>query len=88
MQAFGLKPSEADHSILYCHTSPAKCINLMVCVDDIVITQIDTIRISQLEEYLLNHLQTRDLDFLKYFLSVKVGSIRGRCCYFTKKICS
>jgi len=73
MQAFGLKPNETDHSIFYCHSFPRKCVDLMIYVDDIVITRNDTIRISQLKEYLFSHLQTKDLHFLKYFLSIEVA---------------
>jgi len=29
VQLFGLKQSETDHSIFYCHTSPGKCVYLM-----------------------------------------------------------
>jgi len=55
VQLFGLKRSEADHSVFYCHTSPGKCVYLMVYVDDIVITGNDAINISQLKEHLFSH---------------------------------
>ena len=38
VQAFGMKRSEADHSIFYFHTSLSECVYLVIYVDDIVIT--------------------------------------------------
>ena len=49
VRMFGLKRSEADHSVFYCHTSPEKCVYLIVYVDDIVITGNDTTKITQLK---------------------------------------
>ena len=70
---FGLKRSEADHSVFYCHTSPGKCVYLMVYVDDIVITGNDATKITQLKEHLFSHFQTKDLGSLKYFLGIEVA---------------
>jgi len=36
VQIFGLKPSEVEHSN-FCHTSPRKCVYLIVYVDELVI---------------------------------------------------
>ena len=52
VQKFGLRRNEADHSVFYKHTSPRKCVYLIVYVDDIVITGNDTTGISQLKEHL------------------------------------
>ena len=57
----------------YCHTSPGKCVHLMVYVDDIVITWNDATKIVQLKEHLFNHFQTKDLGHLKYFLGIEVA---------------
>lgn len=46
VQNFGLKHSEANHSVFYCHTSLGKCVYLVVYVDHIVITGNDHTRIS------------------------------------------
>jgi len=46
VQLFGLKRSEADHSVFYCHTSPRKCVYLMVYVDDIVVIGNDATKIA------------------------------------------
>ena len=73
VQNFGLKRSEADHSIFYCLTSPGKCVYLIVYVDDIVITGNDAGKISQLKEHLCHHFQTKDLGNLKYFLGIEVA---------------
>ena len=73
VQAFGMKRSEADHSVFYCHTSPGRCVYLVVYVDDIVITGNDPKKISQLKEHLFSHFQTKDLGKLKYFLGIEVA---------------
>ena len=73
MEAFGLKCSEADHSIFYCHASLGKCVYLVIYVDDIVITGNDVAKISQLKMHLSSHFQTKDLGSLKYFLGIDVA---------------
>ena len=57
----------------FTHTSPGKCIYLIVYVDDIVITGNDIVDISQLKEHLCRHFQTKDLGSLKYFLGIEVA---------------
>jgi len=49
----------------------------MVYIDDIVITGNDITRIAQLKKYLFNHFQTKDLDYLKYFLRIEVAQSKG-----------
>ena len=73
VQQFGLKRSEADHSVFYCHSSLGKCVYLVVYVDDIVITGNDVTKISQLKQHLFGHFQTKDLGCLKYFLGIEVA---------------
>jgi len=73
VQKFGLRRSEADHSVFYKHTSLGKCLYQIVYVDDIVITGNDTARISQLKKHLCRHFQTKDLGSLKYFLDIEVA---------------
>lgn len=46
VQSVGLKCSEVDHSVFCCHTSPGKCVYLVVYVDDIVIIGNDAGKIS------------------------------------------
>nr|KYP52070.1 Copia protein [Cajanus cajan] len=57
----------------YCHTSPGRCVYLIVYVDDIVITGNDVAIISQLKKHLFSHFQTKDLGHLKYFLGIEVS---------------
>lgn len=77
VHAFGLKRCEEDYSVCYCHTSPNKCVYLVVYVDDIVIIGNDQEKISQLKEHLFSHFQ-KDLGRLKYFLGIEVAqSERG-----------
>jgi len=45
MLVFGLKWSEAHH-LVYCHTTLGKCVLSMVYVDDTVLTENDTTKIS------------------------------------------
>ena len=78
MLTFGLKQSEADYSVFYCHTSSRKCVYLTIYVDDIVITRNDITRIARLEKHLFRYFLTKDLGYLKYFLGIKVAqSIEG-----------
>ena len=73
VQNFGMKRSEADHSVFYCNTSHGKCVYLVVYVDDIVITGNDDGKISQLKQHLFDHFKTKDLGSLKYFLGIEVA---------------
>ena len=85
VQLFRLKRSETDHSIFYCHTSPEKCVYLMVYVDDIVITGNETTKIVQLKEHLFSHFQTKDLGHSKYFLGIEVAQSRDGVMISQKK---
>nr|KYP52254.1 Retrovirus-related Pol polyprotein from transposon TNT 1-94 [Cajanus cajan] len=51
VQQFGMIRSEADHSVFYRH-STARCIYLIVYVDDIVLTGSDHHGISQIKQHL------------------------------------
>jgi len=73
VQSFGLKRSEADHSVFYCHKCSGKCVYLVVYMDDIVIIGNDNAKISQLKEYLSSHFLTKDHGSLKYFLGIEVA---------------
>ena len=73
VQAFGMKQSEADHLVFYCHTSSSRCVYLVVYADDIVIIGNDQEKIVQLKEHLFRHFQTKDLGKLKYFLGIEVA---------------
>ena len=73
VHAFGMKRSETDHSVFYCHTSSSGCVYLVVYVDDIVITRNDQEKIAQLKEHLFSHFQTKDLGKFEYFLGIEVA---------------
>ncbi|RZB87138.1 Pectin acetylesterase 2 isoform B [Glycine soja] len=73
VQAFGMKQSEADHSVFYCHTSSSRWVYLVVYVDDLVITRNDQEKIAQLKQHLFSHFQTKDYGKLKYFLGIEVA---------------
>lgn len=65
VQKFGLKWSQADHSVFYYHSSSGTCIYLVAYVDDIVITGDDQQKISELKKYLVSHFETKDLGMLR-----------------------
>ena len=67
MKNFGMKQSEANYSF-YCHTSPRKCVYLIVYVD----TGNDASKIFQLKQHLFSHFQTINFGCLKYFLGIEV----------------
>jgi len=64
--------SEVDHSVFYRHSN-ARCIYLIVYVDDIVFTRSENLGISLLKQHLCRHFQTKDLGKLKHFLGIEVA---------------
>ena len=72
VQQFGMTRSEANHSVIYRHSS-AGYIYLVVYVDDIVLTGSDHHDISQVKQHLCQHFQTKDLGKLRYFLGIEVA---------------
>ncbi|RDX91387.1 Copia protein, partial [Mucuna pruriens] len=73
VQNFGMTRIKADHFVFYCHFFFAKCVYLVVYVDDIVTIRNDDTKISQLKQYLFSHFQSKDLGHLKYFLGIEVA---------------
>jgi len=71
-QQFGMTHIEADHSVFYHHSS-AGCIYLVEYVDDIVLTSSDHHGISQVNQDLCEHFQTKDFGKLRYFLGIEVA---------------
>ena len=71
VEKFGLQKSKSDHSVFYWNSSLG-IILLVVYVDDIVITESDSIGISSLKSFLHDQFHTRDLGMLSYFLGVEV----------------
>ena len=65
--------STSYHSVFYYHTSSGQCIYLIICVDDIVITDSDQDGIQILKQHLFSHFQIQDLGDLKYFLGVEIA---------------
>ena len=71
IEKFGLQKSKSDHFVFY-RNSQASIIELVVSVDDIVITGNDMAGISSLKSFLHGQFHTKDLRMLKYFLGVEV----------------
>ena len=65
--------STTDHYVFYHHSSTRQCIDLVVSVDDIVITSSNQDSIQKLKQHLFSHFQTKDLRKLKYFLGIEVA---------------
>ena len=55
VQEFGITWSTSNHSVFYHHTSSEECINLIVYMDDIVITGTNQDGIWKLKQHLFNH---------------------------------
>ena len=66
-----MQKSKSDNSVFY-RNSSACIILLVVYVDDIVITESDSIGISSLKSFLHGQFYTKDLGMLRYFLGVEV----------------
>ena len=60
-----------DHPVFY-RTSSSCIIQLVVYVDDIVITRSDSKDISSLKSFLKSQFHTKDLEMLRYFLGIEV----------------
>ena len=71
IEKFGLQKSKSDHFVFY-RNSSSSIILLVVYVDDIVITENDSTRISSLKSFLHSQFHTKDLGMLRYFLGVEV----------------
>ena len=69
--------STSDHFVFYHHTSLGQCINLIVYVDDIVISSSDQDGIQKLKQHLFNHFHTKDLGKLKYFLGIEIAQSKS-----------
>ena len=65
VQEFGMTQSTSDHFVFYHHTLSEQCINLIVYVDNIVITSSDQDGIWNLKQHLFSHFQAKDLEKLK-----------------------
>lgn len=72
VKSFGMKQSNADHSVFF-RTSGTKNIYLVVYVDDIVITGNDLTGIQELKNHLFRQFQTKDMGKLRYFLGIEVA---------------
>ena len=66
-----MQKSKLDHSAFYKNSSSI-IIQLVVYVDDIVITRSNSKGISSLKFFFHNQFHTKDLGMLKYFLVVEV----------------
>ena len=71
VEKFGLQKSKYDHFVFY-RNSSSGIILLVLYVDDIVITESDSTRISSLKFFLHGQFHTKDLGMLRYLLGVEV----------------
>jgi len=77
--------SDTDHSIFFKRSSFNKLIYIVVYVDDIVIIGNDQERIQYLKQQLFNHIQTKDLGRLRYFLGIEVAQSQEGISIFQRK---
>ena len=69
---YGFQRSTYDYSVFVRHSSIGIVV-LIVYVDDIIISGIDSIGIANLKRYLGQHFHTKDLGTLHYFLGIEVA---------------
>lgn len=67
----------SDHSI-FVHHKDSKVIMLIVYVDDIIISNHETLGVANAKFYLYQHFHTKDLDLLRNFLGIKVVCSKKR----------
>ena len=71
-----MQKSKCDHLVFY-KNSNTGLILLVVYMDDIDITGDDSTGISSLKSFLQTQFQIKDLDLLKYFLSIEVSKCKS-----------
>ena len=71
VEEFGMQKCKSDHFVFY-RNSSLGIILLVVYVDDIVITGIDSKGISSLKSFLQSQFHTNDLRMPRYFLGIEV----------------
>uniref|UniRef100_A0A2N9JBU6 Reverse transcriptase Ty1/copia-type domain-containing protein n=1 Tax=Fagus sylvatica TaxID=28930 RepID=A0A2N9JBU6_FAGSY len=71
--ATGFTPSPYDLVLFIRHTSTGITLNLLY-MDDMIITGDDTTSIRDLQKFLSQHFEMKDLDTLSYFLGLEVTS--------------
>ena len=69
----GFTPSPYDSTLFICHT-PTGISLILFYVDDMIITGDDTASIRDLQKFLSQHFEMKDLGALSYFLSLEVTS--------------
>ena len=69
----GFTPSPYDSALFICHTSTGITL-ILLYVDDIIIVGDDTTDIHDLQKFLSQHFEMKDLGTLSYFLGLEVTS--------------
>jgi hypothetical protein len=69
----GFTPSPYDLALFIRHTSNSITL-ILLYVDDMIITNDDTAGIRDLQKFLSQHFEMKDLGTLSYFLDLKVTS--------------
>ena len=69
----GFTPSPYDSALFICYTSTGITL-ILFYVDDMIITGDDTVGIHDLQKFLSQHFEMKDLGTLSYFLGLEVTS--------------
>ena len=69
--SYGFLQSQADHTIFYKHSKDGKVADLIVYLDDIILTSDNETELAALKQKLAKEFQIKDLGILKYFLGME-----------------
>ncbi|WMV48782.1 hypothetical protein MTR67_042167 [Solanum verrucosum] len=73
MIKLGYRQSQGDHTLFIRHSKTGKVTELLVYVDDIIVTGDDSEEIQNMKKCLLKEFDIKELGKLKYFLGIEVA---------------
>ena len=74
VRSHGYSQSQADHTLFCNHSRDGKLANLIVYVDDIILTGDNLVELERLKNFLAREFEIKDLGTLRHFLGMEVIS--------------
>ena len=73
MKLLEYRQCSGDHTMFFRHSLAGGVTILIVYMDDIIITENNTVEAKHLEDHLLKYYQGKNLEPLKYFLGIEIA---------------